>query len=696
MLGRLRGRHGAVDKAAAQRHREAGRAAYERGDHATALAELKRSADADPRSAWTWLFMAQAQRKTGDRDASYAAVRRALELRPDEPSANWHLIEMLEEDGRREECRARVLALCRAQPDDAPILRRASETLARLGDVGAAMALARGRGGGGPMHAEAVGAIAAGLEAAGAEREAQEVLVSSFPPGTSATAVANAAYLRWHGRPLEAWELVRSLPPAEVGASLLVKLGRALRARGDLEAAKDASAAAATLEPEDGRAQRMAEFTRGIWVRTSGEWHATPTDVQPVEGVPGRILHIVTRCLPYSQVGYTIRTHYVTQGQRELGLEPHIATQYGFPITVGHEDAPAEETVDGIPHHHLLPPDDRPLGPPDERMTASLEGLASLVHRIRPSVIHAASDYRNGLLALRLGELYGLPVVYEVRGFWEESWLTGADRDATSDEYRLRQERDTECMLRADAVVTLSEGMAEQIVARGVPAAKITLVPNGVDTDHFVPVGRDPALARRLGIDPDEVTLGYISTFSPYEGIEYLLRAGAELIRRGRPVRVVLVGDGTEHAELQRLASDLAIGERVTFTGRVPHDEVLAYYGLIDVFVVPRIDARVSHLVTPLKPLEAMATGRALVVSDVDALRGMVEVGVSADVFRPQDPMHLADVADALVLDGTRRAALGAAARAWVVENRSWKQLARSYLDVYRTIGAAVRGSRRG
>jgi glycosyltransferase involved in cell wall biosynthesis len=375
-------------------------------------------------------------------------------------------------------------------------------------------------------------------------------------------------------------------------------------------------------------------------------------------------------------------------GQQAVGLEPHVATQYGFPLTIGVEDAPGSHLVDGVPHHHFLPADGRVPARPDERLTAGLEALAGLLPEVRPAVLHAASDYQNALLALRLGELFEVPVVYEVRGFWEESWLARSDRDGGSETYRWRQERDTECMERADAIVTLSEGMADEIASRGIDRSRITLVPNGVDIERFVPVSRDAELARRWGIEPDDVTLGYVSTLWPYEGIDVLLRAAAALVARGLPVRVVIVGEGEAFAELQQLAVDLGVRERVAFTGRVPHAEVLSYYGLIDVFVVPRRDDRVAHLVTPLKPLEAMATGRAMVVSGVAALRGMVEEGVTAEVFRPEDVEDLARVAEALVSDPLRRAQLGAAARAWVVEHRGWDRLARSYADLYRRFGA--------
>jgi glycosyltransferase involved in cell wall biosynthesis len=375
-------------------------------------------------------------------------------------------------------------------------------------------------------------------------------------------------------------------------------------------------------------------------------------------------------------------------GQRTHGLEPHVVTRFGFPLTVGVDDAPATHELDGVVYHHLVPADGRMPARADDRMTAGLERLASLVEEVRPVVLHAASDFENATLALRLGELYHLPVVYEVRGFWEEGWLADSDRDRGSDAYRLSQERDTECMLRSDALVTLSEGMAAAIVERGIDRSRITVVPNGVDVDRFTPLPRDAELARRWGIRPDDVTIGYISRFTAYEGVRFLLAAAERLIGQGLPVRVVLVGDGSDLASLKQQASDLGIRDRVAFTGQIPHEEILDYYGLIDIFVVPRADKRVSHLVTPLKPIEAMATGRALIVSGVDALRSMVREGITAEVFRAGDASHLADVAGALVRDPGRRGSLGVAARAWVVENRSWSHVTRSYLDVYRRIGA--------
>jgi tetratricopeptide (TPR) repeat protein len=263
MLGRFRKRSATPDKAAGHAHREAGRAAYERGDYAGSLVHRQRAAEADPRSAWTWLFTAQAHRKLGERDASYPAIRRALEIRPDEPNASWHLIDLLQDDGLRDECRMRVLALCEAHPDEPAILQRGTATLTRLGDRAAALELADRTLGTEPPDGELVAAFAAGLEEGGASEEGEALMASRLTAGTLQATVGRASLLWWRGRPREAWELVRDLPAAQVGPSVLVTLGRSLRGKCELEAARDAYVAAASVDPEHGRAGHWADVIQG-------------------------------------------------------------------------------------------------------------------------------------------------------------------------------------------------------------------------------------------------------------------------------------------------------------------------------------------------------------------------------------------------------------------------------------------------
>ncbi|MDQ3818364.1 MAG: glycosyltransferase family 4 protein, partial [Acidobacteriota bacterium] len=313
--------------------------------------------------------------------------------------------------------------------------------------------------------------------------------------------------------------------------------------------------------------------------------------------------------------------------------------------------------------------------------------LARLTEALKPAVLHAASDFRNALVALEVGKAFDIPVVYEARGFWEETWASGHGPDAyTRDAYRLRRECELQCMKRADRVVTLAEVMKAELVERGVSADKIAVVPNAVDVELFQPLKRDRRLARKLGIKRDELVLGYVSSFSSYEGIRFLIKATAILIERGYRVRCLLVGDGNDREQLESEVAALGLANSVIFTGRVPYRDVLPYYGLIDVFVVPRTADRVSQLVTPLKPYEAMATGRALVVSNVQALREIVIEGETGLFFTTEDPLNLADTIEPLLKDKEHRERLGRAARDWVVANRTWQHVGQFYRELYRTI----------
>jgi glycosyltransferase involved in cell wall biosynthesis len=315
------------------------------------------------------------------------------------------------------------------------------------------------------------------------------------------------------------------------------------------------------------------------------------------------------------------------------------------------------------------------------------------VRELAPALLQPTSNYVNAQVALAVGERFDLPVVYEVRGFLEETWLSRMGAGAeTADRYLATRAVETAAMRRAAAIVTLSETMRTDILARGgVEADKVVVIPNGVDVDRFQPGPRDDALASRLGIELDETVIGYISSFVSYEGIGTLIEAVARLRALHRRVRLLLVGDGEDRPALEAIAArtGLKTDGTVIFTGRVPHHEIERYYRTIDIFVVPRTSDRVSQLVTPLKPYEAMAMARPVVVSAVAALLEIVSDGETGRTFRPDDPDDLARVIGELLDDPAQRARLGHAARAWVAANRTWTHNGERYLTLYRALGIA-------
>jgi glycosyltransferase involved in cell wall biosynthesis len=403
---------------------------------------------------------------------------------------------------------------------------------------------------------------------------------------------------------------------------------------------------------------------------------------------PGRVLHIVTDALPTTSAGYTVRTQEIAVAQQAAGLDPHVVTRIGFPVTAGAIDGRAAVDVDGVPYHRLLPwvmP-----GRTDALYETHLRHAARLTARLRPAVLHAASNYANAVIALALRDATQLPVVYEVRGFWEDTWLSrhvGTRDLKLSDRYLRTRALETRCMADADLVVTLGEAMREEIIERGVDPDKVIIVPNGVSEEFLRPLPDDQGrLAASLGIEPGEHVVGLVSSLVAHEGIGTLLEAVKILGDRGVRTRALIVGDGPERSALQRQAADLGID--AIFPGRVPMSQVRAYHAVLDAFVVPRTPDRVCQLVTPLKPVEAMASGLPVVVSAVKALSEIVNDKVTGRLSPPLDPGALADCLQGLLEDRDLRAKLGANAREWVARDRTWAHNAVRYRAAYQRLGA--------
>jgi glycosyltransferase involved in cell wall biosynthesis len=428
-----------------------------------------------------------------------------------------------------------------------------------------------------------------------------------------------------------------------------------------------------------------------------------------------RILHIVTDALPTTNAGYTVRTQEIAVAQRFAGLDPHVVTRIGFPVTSGKLDGRFLVSVDGVPYHRLLP---WVLPRSADAMASRHLALASrLVSSLKPAVLHAHSNYVNGMVGLALRQRYGLPLVYEVRGFWEDTWLSRhpglEDTLRASEVYRATRALETLVMTSADLVVTLGAAMKAEIVSRGVPPEKVLLAPNGVSSAFLSPLPPGAALRASLGIDPSDFVVGTVTSLFGYEGIGTLLSAAAAMgtprearepradksdisgsdpaAQAGKSVKVLIVGDGPERASLERQAASL--GVEAIFTGRVPPGRVRDYHAVLDAFVVPRTPDRVCQLVTPLKPVEAMASGLPVVLSDVAALAEIVTDGVTGLLFPPLDAEALADRLRLLRADPSLRARLGREAHAWAA-GRTWALDADTYLAAYTALAPSPEGHR--
>ena len=505
-----------------------------------------------------------------------------------------------------------------------------------------------------------------------------------FPGGLGPLVIRN---LIARGDALEAFEMCRydDLRPYPLFA--VRRLRDHLRRRGyyqhALEVARFCAEAGGTEEDH-----RVLADLNGELAVLSGEFTPTvpPQDLggEPVEG---RILHLVGKSLPESQAGYTLRTHYIAVAQRNAGLDPHVVTRMGFAAA-----GPAVELVDGISYHRLAGPRHDAV-PQDEWLGRHVAAVAALVRRLRPVVLHAASDFTNALTAEAVGRAYGIPVIYESRGFWEETWLSRQEqrygwdlpkvvaRYGLPDFYVLRKQIEDRARRDADRVVTLAAVMADRIADGGVPRERIEVVPNAVDVTAFPVLTRDQTRAASLEISPDTLVIGYISSLAEYEGIDTLVAAFARVREAtDRKVALLIVGDGVHRDELQLAAAGIP---DVYFTGQVPHDTVLEYYSVIDIFVVPRRPVEVCHLVTPLKPFEAFSTGRTVVLSNVRALASIAEQSGAAALFEAGDVDSLTEVLLKLIAEPERRRELAAAGAAWVRAERTWAANALIYLRLY-------------
>ncbi|GAA1946118.1 hypothetical protein GCM10009689_29120 [Brevibacterium antiquum] len=415
----------------------------------------------------------------------------------------------------------------------------------------------------------------------------------------------------------------------------------------------------------------------------------------------GPILHMVGRVLPETQTGYTLRTQYTALSQQRKGLPVAIVGQTGITGT----DSPSIEhyrfqEMD----YYLLPGSPRSQMMIDTWLEENIEQLAELVRTLKPSILHAQSDFFNALIVNAVGKKYGIPTVYESRGFWEESWLSrsiNANNQMDSynelsemygepDAYVLRKHAEEIARLQPDHVFTLAEVMRQHILnsANGlIPNTSVSLVPNAVEQANFPVQERDDALLREIGLPEDAVVVGYISSMVEYEGIDTLIKAYDEARQQSsEKMCLLLVGDGDYLDTLRELVRSEEI-EDVYFTGRVPHEDVLMYYGIIDIFVVPRKASTVANLVTPLKPFEAFSTGRAVILSDVDALNEIALQSSAVDTFSAGSALDLASKLVKLVGDPERRKSLGDRAQRWVRNHRSWDSNVNEYYRVYRELG---------
>ena len=453
----------------------------------------------------------------------------------------------------------------------------------------------------------------------------------------------------------------------------------------------DMSGAVLALEGLNGRGGRVRERLAAE-LRTFKGRRPTIRKRDDYDPIPRRALHMVTNSLPHTGSGYAQRTQSVLAALRDQGWDVMAVTRLGYPVQVGKPLAPGRDTVDGVTYVRMLParlPDGL-----DQRLQQQADTLALLVESYRPSVLHTTTHFVNAVVVRAVAEAFGIPWIYEVRGQLADTWASTRDASARdSERYRLFREREAEAARSADGVVTLGEAMLREILDQGVPTERIVLCPNAVG-EEFLRPPRDRGDARtELGLDPSKRHIGTVSSIVAYEGLDDLVAAFADLAPELPDLTLLIAGDGVALPALRVQAARAGVADRVVFAGRVPRSAASNYHQALDVFVVPRKDLDVTRSVTPLKPVEALASERPVVASDLPALAELVHDGVTGLLVPAGDPSQLVSALRRLLEDRELADAFGRSGREWVLADRTWEANAKRYTELYGKVLGDTRGS---
>ncbi|TMM45263.1 TIGR04063 family PEP-CTERM/XrtA system glycosyltransferase [Colwellia ponticola] len=394
-----------------------------------------------------------------------------------------------------------------------------------------------------------------------------------------------------------------------------------------------------------------------------------------------KVLHVFDHSIPLHS-GYTFRSRSILKQQHSLGIETcHVTSPKHGNEQVG------IEIVDGLTFYRSEATSGLMSKLP---VLNQMANIAPMVKRIlevieieKPDIIHAHSPALNGLAALKAGRKSGLPVVYEIRAFWEDAAVDHGTCKEDDLRYRLTRKMETHVVKHADAVTTICEGLRNDLVSRGFDNTKFTVIPNAVNIEQFDIIhGRNRLIEDSLKLEGCQV-IGFIGSFYAYEGLDLAIAAMPAVLEDNPNARLLLVGGGPQEQNLKHQATLLGLEDKIIFTGRVSHSDVGSYYSLVDLLVYPRKKMRLTDLVTPLKPLEAMAQGKVVLASDVGGHHELINDNYNGFLFKAGNIGNLSSRIIELLFNRELRESVIRNGRNYVENVRNWDCSVRNYLPVY-------------
>jgi len=417
--------------------------------------------------------------------------------------------------------------------------------------------------------------------------------------------------------------------------------------------------------------------------------------VGKIQAKPYSILYHASQSMPHTSSGYAIRTHGLVSALSTQQFNLQTLLRYGYPLDrndFGSMKISTQERIDNVDYHFSHSERDRNLinyqdvynfNSLEKYLRRSISYIFSHSQKMKPEIIHSASNFVVGMAGAKAAKALGIPSIYEIRGFWHLTQSTKRLGYEGSDHYLLTERLEIETAKMSDHVFTITRALKDILIENGISESKITVLPNAVDPSKFKISKKDKQLEKELDFQ-NKVVIGYIGSFVKYEGLDLLLEACAILKKKlGDCFRVLLVGDGEIMQQLRKQSRFLQLEDIVRFTGRVSHENVNRYYSLIDIAPLPRKGFRVCELVSPLKPFEAMGAGKVLITSSVQALAEIVEDGKTGFIFEKDNAEDLADKLELVISNEKLRTEIGVNANKWVIENHSWDVISKRVIHAY-------------
>jgi glycosyltransferase involved in cell wall biosynthesis len=469
-------------------------------------------------------------------------------------------------------------------------------------------------------------------------------------------------------------ELLRGTATTERGAAPTI--ARLRWHNGDMSGAVDALA---------GVPGRRARHMR---IRLESErdvfhgWRPTLDRVESYDPAAKTVLHILTNSLPHTGSGYAQRTHSILKAQRQLGWDVHAVTRPGYPVQLGKLAARNSDRLDDVVYHRILP------ARLPEGMTARLQLQAKetlrLALRLRPAMLHTTTHFVNALVTAAVAEALGIPWVYEVRGQLADTWASARGPEAAdSERYRTFVAREAEASQRADGCATLGTTMRDAIAAQGPTQSEVVLLPNAVGEAFLKEPLSSQEARQQLGLPAEGTFVGTVSSLVGYEGLDDLIAAFVSLAKNDSELRCLIVGAGAAENSLRQQARESGFSHRIVFTGRVDRGLAHLYHQALDIFVLPRKDNVVTRSVTPLKPVEALASARPVVFSDLPALQETIQEGAEGVSFDAGNRGELARAIASLAASPEMRHQMGQMGRDRILAERTWSVTAARIIEMY-------------